>query len=331
MDASGTALSADGAVVKGGVFLPKGFRAEGVVRLLRAQIEGDLDCSGGTFTNPPKQGMDASGNALSAERAVVKGGVFLREGFRAEGALNLTNASAGALVDDAASWPTSGNLILDGFVYARISGDSPKGAKSRLNWVARQKDFRPQPYRQLAKVLRDDGDDSGARLVLFDMERRRRKQEDRTRPARTWSAILRATIGYGYYPGRALLCLLGLVLAGFLLFWGGYLAGSVAPTDKDAYACFRKGGQLPPHYETFHASIYSLENSFPLVKLGQADRWQPDPDPHWQHRPTKWAPRWLALVLSPPLLRWFRWGQICLGWILATLFVAGVTGIVRKD
>jgi hypothetical protein len=31
-----------------------------------------------------------------------------------------------------------------------------------------------------------------------------------------------------------------------------------------------------------HASVYSLENSFPLVKLGQIDRWQPDPSPHAQ-------------------------------------------------
>ncbi len=331
MDASSAALSATGAVVKGSVFLRKGFRAEGEVRLLGAQIGGDLSCLGGTFTNPPKQGIAASGDALSAERAVVKGAIFLRKGFRAEGALNLANACVDALVDDSASWPPSGNLILDGFVYQRISGYSPKAAKNRLDWLARQKGFRPQPYRQLAKVLRDDGDDSSARLVLFEMERRRRKQEDRAWSARVWSAILRATIGYGHYPGRALWWLVCLVLAGFLLFWGGYFAGSVTPTDKDAYACFKKGGQLPPHYETFHASVYSLENSFPLVKLGQADRWQPDPDPHWQHRPIGRAPRWLRLVLPPGFLRCFRWVQICLGWILATLFVAGVTGIVRKD
>ncbi len=348
MNASGKALSADRAVVKGDVFLNKGFRADGAVRLLGAQIGGNLACSGGTFTNPPKQGMDASGIALFADGAVVKGDVFLSEGFRAEGAvrflgiqiagdlectrgtfngqflaataaikgpflwdsiahpehsiLNLTNASVDALVDDAPSWPAPGNLILDGFVYARISGNSPKGAKNRLDWLARQKDFRPQPYRQLAKVLREDGDEDGRRRVLVEMERRQRAPSWTGQPL-SW--LLRWTIGYGHYPGRALWWLLGLVLAGFLLFSGGYFAGSVTPTDKDAYACFKKGGQLPPHYETFHASIYSLENSFPFVKLGQADRWQPDPDPHWQHRPIGRAPPWFRLVLPPgrPCLR----------------------------
>jgi hypothetical protein len=35
--------------------------------------------------------------------------------------------------------------------------------------------------------------------------------------------------------------------------------------------------------------------------------------------------------IPPRFLRWFVWVQILLGWLLATLFLAGVTGIVRKD
>ena len=34
---------------------------------------------------------------------------------------------------------------------------------------------------------------------------------------------------------------------------------------------------------------------------------------------------------SPRFLRWFLWFQILLGWLLATLFLVGVTGIIRKD
>jgi len=30
-------------------------------------------------------------------------------------------------------------------------------------------------------------------------------------------------------------------------------------------------------------------------------------------------------------VRWFLWGQILLGWLLATLFIAGVSGIVHKE
>jgi hypothetical protein len=28
---------------------------------------------------------------------------------------------------------------------------------------------------------------------------------------------------------------------------------------------------------------------------------------------------------------WFLWFQILLGWLLATLFVAGISGVVRKE
>jgi hypothetical protein len=183
----------------------------------------------------------------------------------------------------------------------------------------------------LARVLKDEGDDDGARLVLFEMERLRRQKEDRGRIVRLWSGILRLTIGFGYYPGRSLLWLLGLAVLSTILTWGGYAAGSIAPADKEAYGTFRESNQVPLHYERFHASVYALENSFPLVKLGQVERWQPEPNPQWKCRSPKHFSRLLCWVLSPTVLRWFRWGQICLGWFFTTMFVAGVTGIVRKD
>jgi sRNA-binding regulator protein Hfq len=350
------ALHADRAGVEGSVFLTNGFSAEGAVRLLGAQIGGSLDCSSGTFKNP-------GGNALHADGSHVKGAVFLRNGFRAEGrvrlpgtkiggyldcsggrfggmnaesaaivgalfwrgvqatettTLGLTSASAGSLVDDERSWPGKGKLFLDGFVYGHISGSSPKDAKTRLKWLERQHPFRPKPYRQLAKVLREAGDDHGARKVLFEMERRRRRVEDRSLYSHLRSWFLRLTIGYGIYPLRALVGLALLWIIGWGLFRHGYFRGAIAPTDENAYHFFRDHGWSPDFYPRFTASIYSLENSLPFVNLGQKDHWTPDPNPR--------ASRWL-----PGFLRWFRWGQVLLGWLLATLFVAGVTGVVRKE
>ena len=350
------ALSADRADVKGNVFLSDGFCAEGEVRLLGAQIGGDLGCRRGTFKNPGK-------DALSADRTDVKGSVFLSDGFCAEGevrllgaqigsnldcsggqfsrvrvqraaiagalfwrgieaaetaTLDLANASAGSLVDDEKSWPGKGNLLLDGFVYGHISGKSPRDAKTRLRWLERQDPFRPKPYRQLAKVLREAGDDRGARRVLFEMECRRRQEEDRSWYERLWGWLLKWTIGYGFYPWRALGWLVLLTALGWGFFRQGYFSRAIAPTDKDAYHCFRDHGRLPDGYQRFTASIYSLENSLPFVNLSQKDHWMPDPN----HQ---------GLRRMPGFLRWFRWGQVLLGWLLATLFVAGVTGVVRKE
>jgi len=385
--ASGKALIADGADVKGSVFLREGFTAEGEVRLLGGQIGGGLDCSGGTFKNPPQKELSASGKALSADRAIVKGDVFLGDDFTAEGEvrllgariggdldcsggvfkeltveganiarhllvaliqdapkgkMNLTNASADALLDDEASWPAAGNLRLDGFVYGRITV-GPTDAEPRLKWLALQPAFTPQPYRQFAKVLREMGDDRGARLVLYEMECRRREQEDKTWYSRLWGRVLWATIGYGLCSRRALGWLVSLTLLGTLLFGLGHLGGSMAPTEREAYACFEKQGWPPRHYQQFNPLVYSLENSVPLLRLGQDSAWAPDPGPREQEHPgaVNFAPfKWLGRVaaswhltrLAPPwFLRFFRWCQITLGWMLATLFVAGVTGVVRRE
>jgi len=34
---------------------------------------------------------------------------------------------------------------------------------------------------------------------------------------------------------------------------------------------------------------------------------------------------------SPKFVRWFLWAQILLGWLLATLFLAGISGIIKKE
>jgi hypothetical protein len=113
----------------------------------------------------------------------------------------------------------------------------------------------------------------------------------------------------------------------------------MAPTEKDAYDEFREG-RTPVRYQPFNPLIYSVENCIPLVKLGQDDRWQPDPNP--QRRVPAVAVGKLSRAVdsmldfvvrdwavTPRALRWFRWIMIGLGWLLATFFVAGLTGIIK--
>jgi hypothetical protein len=132
---------------------------------------------------------------------------------------------------------------------------------------------------------------------------------------------LSLVVGYGYYPMRALLGLAILVLLGWGVYSGARAAGMMVPKDPQAYAYFKQNGKLPAFYEPLGPLVYSLENSLPLVKLGQTDYWRPDPAPA---SPAEW-------MNSPRFLFGFLRLQILLGWILATLFIAGVTGIVQKD
>ena len=371
---TGIALSADGINVEGSVNLGENFSAQGAVRLVGAQIGGDLNCAPGTLSNPVRPDVASSGDALHADRINVKGGVRLGEGFKAEGkvrlpqariggdlecvgsrfdsliaegasvgkilwwrqicepantTLNLTNATADAVLDDRESWPDRGRLALDGFVYGRFP-DGPKTAKERLEWLSRSAPFAPQPYRQLAKVLRDAGYDRSASDVLIEMEDRLWR-EDKRRIAGIWRRILWGTVGYGYRPLRAFWCLLALTVLGWGIYQTAEFAGEMVPTDDKAFQSFKATKGPPENYPRFFPLVYSLENSVPLIKLGQVDRWQPNPTGQVSGRAAQpWYWRAQSFILQGRFLMCFRWGQMMAGWLLATLFVAGLTGIVRR-
>jgi len=365
---SGIALQASSIRVTDSVFLGGGFSAIGTVDLDGATIEGILECKDGRFRNPQCEGVTTGGIALNARFIQVRDSVILTNGFSAEGSVKLNNAritsrlelnggtlesldlidtSAASIVDDEKSWPQEGNLALDGFVYERISG-GPTDAASRLNWLGRQSSFARQPYRQLAKVLRDAGDDEGWRRVCFEMEKRaweiRRKNQFekwkkspiRCLPgvlsAATADYLLRGIIGYGYRSFRAVVWLLLIWSAWALIYYAGFQAGSIVPTDKENYTLFVEKRSVLPSYERFHVAAYSLENSFPLIKLGIQDKWEPSPDVQAApENPGGWAARVLMPVIRPDLLRWANWVQIGLGWILTTFFAAGVTGLIRRE
>jgi hypothetical protein len=346
-----TALNVDSVNVRGFVFLRGNFSADGEVNLLNAQIGDNLECDGGSFKNP-------AAKALNADRLTVQGDVLLREGFSAEGevsfansiikgtlvwtgvrnaerlSLHLTNAVAGAISDDKSCWPASGKLNLDGFVYEHIASGLTD-TKNRLAWLELQQPFTPQPYRQLAKVMRNAGVDRGERRVLFELEDRLWREEP-TVSSTLLRGPLSLVVGYGYYPLRALVGLVILVLVGWGVFAAAHSARAMVPIDERAYQLFKTSGTTPPHYQPLNPFVYSLEDSLPLVKLGQTDRWQPDPTPG-SHNSS--SPGLGAGMADPPsvsaltckLLFAFQRLQVLLGWILATLFVAGVTGIVQKD
>jgi len=209
------ALICDRAVIKGGVFLTNGFTASGTVSLIGMQIGGNLDCSKATFN-----GTD--GYALLAEGLVVAGGFFFRDLISANGIVSLASAQISSLVDDDQSWRNV-ELILDGFIYDRLTGNASTNAKNRLAWLDKQtasysglagdgKDFKPQPWRQLQKVLHDMGHTEDARQVAIAFEDRLRK----AKLIKHWilHGLFGLLIGYGYRPFRLLIIMLTVWLAG---------------------------------------------------------------------------------------------------------------------
>ena len=343
-------IIADGMVVKGAVFLSDGFTAHGEVKLFGAQIGGVLDCSDATFQNCDKDG-NAVGDALSAEGMVVTGGVILREG-KFTGAIDLATAHIGTLVDDANCWPAKGN-IFDGLRYDRIIG--PTDAATRIDWLNRQRadqlgtDFKPQPWEQLIKVLREMGHPAEAAEIAIAKQvalRKAGKIGNAKQPLRQWllywplHKLYGTLAGYGYRPLRLVGWMAMLWGIASLCFFHGANQGYMGPStallnspeiaaqidakcghhDEPGKQYWTRCAAMPAEYTTFQPVLYALDLILPLVDLQQESDWGP-------------------IVESAPgvnmgygvFLRWLMWATILFGWMASLMLVAILGRLVDKD
>ena len=76
----------------------------------------------------------------------------------------------------------------------------------------------------------------------------------------------------------------------------------------------------------FTAVIYSLDPFIPLVDLHEGRQWIPDTEAGAHRFSVGRYP-----VRNGGLLRAYLWIHIVAGWILSTLIVAAVTGIIRRS
>jgi|SRR6516225_1928665 len=340
------ALNARAVVVGGDTRLGNGFQARGLVRLTGASIGTHLELFGAEFVGEPS-------NGLLADKIVVKGLFDWRKvTCTNETVLNLWGARVGQLADDKKSWPRSGKLDLDDFIYTAIV-NSPVDAATRKYWLERQASqpprpqrdreatrFRPSTYQQLAKVLHESGHEAEAKRILIAKERARARQKYENWRWHMWlwriwpwlgnRLFLDLGMAYGYEPQRLLVLAGVFVLAGGVLFGAGYKAGTIIPAKKV---------EENTRYPSFDPWMYSLDTLLPIINFGQKDYWWPEVS-HTQlgsvssvqlaslapHDPktTKW---WTSVAF----LRVYRWVHIGIGWLLITLGIAGVTGLVRKE
>jgi hypothetical protein len=309
----------------------------GKIRLNRSTINGDLDFNDARFlgenADHEGSGQIATPAQLQAAFVSVGGTLFWqRVSLSPTTLIDLSSTSVGTLWDDETDWPPSPFLYLDGFVYLKIAAEAPMTAGRRLEWLRRQpKNFRPQPYQQLAHVFEQAGLQGDATAVRVASEQQAYESAAAgnltSDGIRFWSFLLRWTIGYGYRPFLALIPIVFFVLLGTALFWSGYQRGVLTPVDKDAAEYFEKLRQIksntqlivpspPAGYQPFNAFFYSLESFLPLVKLHQEDYWLPN-----AALKRKWGAG----------LRYYLWIHILAGWFFSAMLVAGVTGLVHSQ
>jgi hypothetical protein len=99
----------------------------------------------------------------------------------------------------------------------------------------------------------------------------------------------------------------------------------VKPTKEGAYVFENEWRNwLSEAYPKFNAFVYSLECFVPLVKLGMSEYWMPNANHGQEIRILKFI-----VFRSGAVLRLYLWFHIIAGWVLTTLWVGGVTGLVK--
>jgi len=329
------ALNLDGARVAGNVSLDRGFSAAGGVRLKRARIDGDLDCTQAAFDAFGDMGWRGA-VAFAIDRARVGGTLVLARLKQPLSRATLADAHVGALHDDSTTWGDA--LVLDGFAYRQLASDAPLSSGFRIEWLARQKpahigrDYRPQPWQQVIRAFQRMGLSGAARDVAVanevQLRRAGRIGAHLPRPLR-WLAQqghrgFGLLAGYGHRPWRVVWALAALWLgcAGFLSLAAE--RGAVAPTwslsigeprsarcvaDSNGAVDWTRCAALPAAYPTFNALGFSLEHALPFVDLQQRRLWTVAND---RVAAGAWATAARSLV----------WLEAMLGWAACLLGVA---------
>jgi hypothetical protein len=328
------ALVADGLRVDGDLFCMSGFSARGEVRLLGAHIGRQLVFEGAKLNNEGQAALFADrlyvgqnmffrksaveggvrllaariggqlvldGSCLSCEHgdekaldlgeAKIPGSLWLRFAERPKGGIRLDRAEVGALHDDTTKWPDE--LSLRGLTYGHLEPSLAVDVKRRLDWLKRDpQGYAPQPYEQLVACYRRAGDEEAARRVAIEKQRRRR--ESAAPPAKAWSFFLDATVGYGYRAWLAGVWLLLLVILGWIAFGRAY---------PEHFRAAEEDSQVV----AFQPLLYTLDLVLPVVDLEQSNAWIAE-------GPARWG---ILLTVA--------------GWVLATVLLAVLTGLLKRD
>jgi len=293
----------------------------GDVYLMEAKLHGGLYGNGitvdrnlrlqsATFSSREamgwEMGPDSGGGAVSLASAAIGSVLYIsrkdpdRPAWQVDGRVNLTRLSCTTLrveIAHLAGIP----LVVEHLKYGRLAGVTPQ---EWLTLLARMDGVGTQPYLHLAAYCGELGAADLQRKVLIAQQRRvtselgRRSVERWRRKLWSWS------VEYGYKPGRAIVWLVvcTLICAVILVAGGGFLVHQTSsPANKRGVS------------NAEQAIAVAMDNVLPFADLGVADKWEADPVNVSQTV-------WLSLFVTLKLL----------GWTMAALGLAAVTGVMKK-
>ena len=183
------------------------------------------------------------GISFSYENSSVKWGKSAK--------LMLANARADTIPSLSDSWPPK--LEVTGLTYRNLLDGNSNGhrlepiPKLAESWFQKQATYSPQTYEQLALAFQNQGQKEAATDIRYSSVERERVESDG--PNYFWLTMLKYSVGYGYYPERAIAFVLVFIIFGTIVL-------RVSGAGK-------KQG-LP------YGIFYSFDMLIPLIKLREA-------------------------------------------------------------
>ena len=248
-------------------FAPHGQKTvvEGGAKFDRARVDGSLAWVNLELRGPGPDG--AKGATLSFADAQIVGPVQARGLVTQQDALiDASGASCSALEDDVKTgWGVDGaRLMLDGFAYGRIDGESETW-RQRLSWLKRTRGarFSPQPFSHAANVYARAGRRDDARRILL-AQHDLHTASGSAGPL-TWvlSSLFGAIAGYGLAPIR--------IVRALALYLALGVVGVLAMNAQGALVT-PQGAQCNGAVEPV---LYAVDVALPVIDLGQEARCAP--------------------------------------------------------
>lgn len=220
-------------------------------------------------------------------------------------------------------------------------------AHVRVSWLLAQsredtaEKFKPQPWRQLSKVLYESGEPASADVVRIAAHRRKRRADDVSRTSRFAAQVLDLVCAYGYRPWRAVLWLCALTLFSASLYaWAATYCEERGCVDQSVFV---KGVEVlrtdtvvdPVKSDTelrltskFSPVLFALDRSTPYITLSPQNVWHVNP-------------RWKLSFRQSDQLPWFTqssgiwllllsYAQSLLATVFWCLAILSFTGVLKK-
>jgi hypothetical protein len=322
-------LVCSGVRVGGSVDMDGGFKAAGAINCSRTNI-------GGSFRWEPAEEPKGAVNLESARAGQLADDWSIGRpgGYWPKGRLLLAGFAYGgfggdnpATVEQRLEWIRDQyDNVAKGAGPASSAGQGAVGTDPRFTDVevaekvdrpgsGRTVRFTTQPYKQLADVYRQAGQEAEATAVEIARRQDLRHWGSLSAPGKAWNTILDVTIKYGFKTWRILIAWVALFL---IVFGAAFLAqhqkNLIVPTTATAASVHANPLTCKKRYPCFFPAGYSVDLVVPVINVHQEDYWRFN-----GHHPWGWV--WVGGA----------WLATAFGWSIATLLVVGYSGLARRE